>query len=68
MDSAISKSLTDSLQIQLTQLHNSKIDRSLEIIQTKVQQQKSGSGDCGVFAIANAVQFYFDRYTGTTLL
>ena len=62
MDSAYANSFSDSLKIQLTQLYQRKNDTPLKIYVAKVQQQKKGSGDCGVFAIASAVEFCFERY------
>ena len=55
LDSGYSLSLSNSLKIQISCLLNQ--NSSFEIFTPRCQKQITGSGDCGVFAIANAVEF-----------
>ena len=58
----VEKCLKDSLKIQLSPI-NGNGKQKLKINLQQVQQQNSGH-DCGLFAIANMVEFVADRYSG----
>ena len=54
--------LSPSLEIQLAKIYgHNQINRKLSIAVSHCQQQKSGSVDCGVFAVANAVEFCLNQ-------
>jgi hypothetical protein len=56
MDSMNSSSLDEVLAIQLSSLYG-KPYTDLQVVQYPTQQQKPSLGNCGLFAIANALEF-----------
>jgi hypothetical protein len=67
-DSSISKPyvITESLKMQLFTIYG-KNTNHLQIDVPQIQQQTNGV-DCGIFAIANAVEFCLNSFLGTTQL
>ena len=61
LDSKYCNELSTSLRLQFSSLYGSG-KTCLNIFAPNVQQQHSSSLDCGVFAIANAVEFCFNGY------
>ncbi|XP_078310197.1 uncharacterized protein LOC144618313 [Crassostrea virginica] len=66
MDSLSNGKISPSLQIQLASMYGSDYHQ-LTVRIPQIQQQ-TNSVDCGLFAIANAVQFCFSLYQGSDLL
>ena len=66
LDSALGKNMTmclkTSLKIQLAQIYG-KGKSKLTVKVSHIQQQKNGY-DCGLFAIANIMEFATNRYKG----
>ena len=67
LDSGVSPKLSNSVKIQLSALYGSP-KSSLTVSCPRVQQQTSGSGNCGVFAIAFLVEYCFEGYAGETVV
>ena len=66
LDSLSKGKLTASLQIQLASIYGSDY-KKLHVKIPHIQQQ-TNSVDCGIFAIANAVQFCLSYYHGNDLI
>ena len=58
----IHKSLNDSLKIQLAQIYGQ--GKSQPRVTIPYIQQHNNSHDCGLFAIANMMEFVTNRYKG----
>ena len=65
-DSLFSGNLSPSLQIQLASLYGG--DFNTITVRVPSIQQQNNSVDCGLFAIANIVQFCYGYYIGKDLI
>jgi len=61
LDSLYKNKLSSSLQIQLAYIYGCGLN-NLTVYVPNIQQQEIGTADCGVFAIANIVEFCITGY------
>ena len=61
LDSMIKNNISPSLQMQLACLYGSGV-QNLGVFVPHIQQQMPGTVDCGVFAVANVVEYCINGY------
>lgn len=67
LDSSMWSSMTDSLEIQLSSLYG-LTNSNITVTAPRVQTQTAGLGNCGIFAVANLIEFCANLYVGDTVI